>query len=519
MYRYLGKKILMSCFLFLSVIGASQSLNNEYEKKWFIADKAYELGDYMKASKIYKELLVIDEQNEELNYKQGVCYFNLRSYRLYSWEYFQKVTSEKYLELNYYLGCLYHLSRDYVEAINQYELYKKQSEFNRMYSNEWINDLILKSRTAQLYESKPNKDIQIENMEIINSNFDDYAPKINTEGNILFFTSRRKNSLWTSKDVNGNYYENIYYSKRYDEWSSPEILSDKVNSAYNDACTGISFDGQKMLFFRTSEDLKSGDIYETYFDCSGWTTPNLLNCNVNSEYVETSACYSPDGRSIYFSSDRPGGYGGKDLYVVKMLPNGEWGEAYNLGPEVNTQYDENMPFVHPSGATIFFSSQGHENMGGYDIFSATFDEFGKYTTPINIGYPINTNDDDVFFVLNTTGDIGYLSSDRRGGQGGYDIYKIQFTENKLPLNVYKINVFNQSNQLLKKVEINLYDLENKIRYGKYKSNEHTGKMIVISEPDKEYEITIQAEGYLPFKTRSIFNANNQLSFTLTKNIE
>jgi len=520
MLHYLDK-ILLSILSFVCFVNVSlaQKISSEDEKKWFIADKAFDYGDYLTAVKTYKILLEVEPANDELNYKTGVCLFSLPDgYKDSALFYLSKVKANKYDELNYYLGRLNHLARLYPKAILNFEAYKKIKPFNRLHSDKEVEDLISRSNVAQLFESRPNKSLQIINLgEQVNSIYADYGPKITAEGNELFFTSKRKNIQWINKDAYGNYFENIYSSIKKEDWQTPSLLSDKINSKYNESCTGVSHDGEKMLIFRTSEDLKRGHIYESYKNNDGWTSPIKLTNNINTEkYTETSACFSPDGNSIYFSSNRPGGFGGKDLYVVKKLPNGSWSEAFNLGGEVNTMYDENTPFVHPSGKILFFSSKGHENMGGYDNFKVNFDETGKYSDLENLGYPINTNDDDLFFVLGTDGSRGYLSSRRKGGEGSYDIYEVLFSENILPLNVYQINVFDEKNKIIKNVDISLVELETKKRFGKYKSNEYNGKMIIISETNKEYEITIKADGYQTFITQSVLNENKQLTFTLSK---
>lgn len=518
MLHYLGKKyILAILMLFVFKLSDAQITSRQDKKDWFEADRLFDYGDYLKASKIYERLLPLDSDNQEINYNLGVSYFFLKKNRNKAIACFNKVSSDNFGEVDYFLGSLYHLSRDYDKAISRFKDYKYLKE-PKVHRNWEIDDLIAKCNTAMLFENTVDKTIQIENLgEGVNSKYAEYAPLISAEENILFFTSRRKNDVWIRKDPFGNYYENIFYAKKaLGGWTQPLMLDTNINTDYHDACTGLSADGEKLLIFRTSKNLKSGEIYESYYD-QKWSTPELLQSNVNSDdYAERSACYSLDEKTIFFSSDRPGGYGGKDIYLVKLLPNGEWGEPFNLGPNINTAYNEDAPFVHPSGKILFFSSEGHKNMGGYDILKSNFDESGKFETPVNMGYPINTVDDDVFFVLNTDGSTGYLSSKREGGFGSHDIYKVNFSKDKLPLSVYKVNVYDESNNLLKEVDMKVSNIEGEKIYKQYKSNEYTGKMILILEPNKEYEVFIQVEGYEPFVTRSVLNANNNLTYTLTK---
>jgi hypothetical protein len=224
-----------------------------------------------------------------------------------------------------------------------------------------------------------------------------------------------------------------------------------------------------------------------------------------------------DNDIVFFSSNRLGGYGGKDLYYVKKLPDGNWGIPRNLGAEVNTEYNEDAPFVDALGNTLYFSSEGHTNMGGYDIFKAHFDEKGYFDAPLNLGSPINTVNDDVFFVLNPDSSVGYMSSERHGGYGGQDIYRIYFNDNKALLKVYDVYAKDENNTIIKNVEIFLTDPETNLIYGRYKSNSNSGKLIIISRPDRVYKASIQALG---FETKVLeqfsLKASEEITFTLKK---
>ncbi|MCB0381723.1 MAG: PD40 domain-containing protein, partial [Flavobacteriales bacterium] len=159
---------------------------------------------------------------------------------------------------------------------------------------------------------------------------------------------------------------------------------------------------------------------------------------INSKNQETSACFSPDGNTIYFVSNRPDGIGGKDIYKSTKNKDGKWGEAENLGRTINTIDDEDAVFLHADGKTLYFSSKGHKTMGGYDIFKSTYEK-GKWSTPENIGYPINTADDDVCFVLTASGEYGYYTSAKLDGKGKRDIYRVSFIDelNKPKLTLLK----------------------------------------------------------------------------------
>ena len=273
---------------------------------------------------------------------------------------------------------------------------------------------------------------------------------------------------------------------------------------------------EHLFLFKTSEDLKTGDIYESFFINNTWKTPIKLWESVNSKnYIETSACYTTNNEAIIFSSNRPEGFGGKDLYMIKKLPNGEWGEPFNLGSTINTPYNEDAPFIHPFEDALFFSSEAHQNMGGYDVFKSEFNyETGEFEKPNNLGYPINTVNNDVFYVLNTDATVGYLSSERVDGFGNQDLYKVEFNKSTKNLKVYIVNVYDDSGTVIKNVKITLAPTPSAKATGIYKSNEQTGKMIIISEPEREYELTIHANGYKTYTTIIVLKENYQLSFKL-----
>jgi hypothetical protein len=335
----------------------------------------------------------------------------------------------------------------------------------------------------------------------------------------MIFTSRRKNPIHPKTDPLGDYFEDIYISKKdnLSNWTTPVMLDTTINTELHDAGTGLSADGEKLLIYRTSKDLKSGDVYESFLSNTVWSNPELFGAIVNSSNsLETSACYSPSGEIIFFSSNRPGGFGGKDLYLVRKLQNGKWGKPFNLGPNINTEYDEDAPFVHPLGNILFFSSEGHKNMGGYDIFKSTFDAAGNFEEPINLGSPINTVDDDIFFVMNTDATKGYLSSEREGGFGLQDIYTVSFPATAPPLDVFNIHVVDESSSVIKDAEIKLINLENEATYGIYRPNDRTGKVLVISQKNKEYRIIIDAPGYERFVTTTVLDSNENILYKLTK---
>ncbi|HSH67258.1 MAG TPA: carboxypeptidase-like regulatory domain-containing protein [Bacteroidia bacterium] len=521
MSHYSDKSKALIIGLLLIVNFSVAQLSSLHDQQlWIKADDTFEFGDYMNALKIYEQLNDIDSTNDEINFKIGVCNFNIRKFRKKAPAYFNKVNSDHFPETNYYLGRLCLLNREYDDAIRYFTAYKN-SKHAVEHTPKEIQDLIHKAQTAIVFEKNKNDSIKIVNLgDSINTAYAEYAPLISEKEDFMLFTSRRKNEAHTKKDPLGEYFEDIYISRKKDgKWGSASLLTDTlINTPLHDASTGLSADGKKLLIYRTSPDLTSGDIYESNYDGNSFSTPSIIPTNVNSKkYRETSACYSPDNNIIFFSSDRPGGFGGKDLYYMKRLSNGKWGSPFNLGPTINTEYDEDAPFVHPLNNTLFFSSQGHLNMGGYDIFKSNFDEAGKFTQPENLGCPINTSDDDLFFVLNANGSTGYFSSEREDGFGSQDIYKVVFSP-PLLLNVYHALITNESGNAIPKAEFTLTDSSTAKTFGIYQSNSVTGKLLIISEP-KQYQLQIKAPGYETYTVTIKLGAETDLVYKLKEQVK
>lgn len=524
MSLYSDKKNLLLLLMLICIQQLSGQITPLQENQlWLKADKAFEHGDFLTAMTAYDQLYKIDSNNQELNYKLGVSNFKLKKYKMNSKKYFDKVKAADFPETWFYLGELNHLLRNNDLAEQNLIAYKNSpNQDEKEHGIKEIDNLIAKSHTARLFESQVNNNIQIESLgSTINTEYSEYAPLIPVDEDFIIFTSRRANTVYPEKDPLGEYFEDIYMSSKFgDIWQDPQMLNTSINTPLHDACTGLSADGERLLIYRTSKDLSGGDIYESALALNKFGNPVILNSNLNSgKYIESSACYSQDNNTIFFSSNRPGGYGGMDLYMMKKLPNGNWAMPFNLGPTINTEFNEDAPFVHPSGSVLFFSSEGHTNMGGYDIMRSNFDELNNFSEPSNMGYPINTRDDDIFFVLNTDATTGYFSSERPGGMGSQDIYKVRFSPDPLPLNVYAARVMDENNNPIKKAEITVTDLSTKSIYGTYKSNESSGKIVIVSEPNKEYQIIVKALGYEPYITNIILTSDNELSYRLTKHAQ
>ncbi len=494
-------------------------------------DKYYRVSEgmyYFTAIGYYLMANNFNPDNALLNYKIGNCYMNTM----------QKINSIPYLEksieldsivapdVNFLLGQAYQLIYKFNKAKEQYEKYRKTLFPKRYFSDLGVevDKRIDECNNAKKLIDNPVS-VSITNLKNINSTYPEYNPIINADESIMMFTScRPDSSLKNTKDPTDNeYYEDIYITNNNgSNWTPPENPGKPLNTELNDAIVGLSPDGQKLFIYKGSN---GGDIYQCNLEGDKWSKPEKLNNNINTKYHESSASFSYDGRTIYFVSNKQEGYGGSDIYFSKINELGEWDKPINIGSNINTRYDEEGVFMHPDGKTLYFSSEGHGTMGGLDIFKSVY-ENGKWSEPINLGYPVNTPDDDVFFSISASGEHGYFSSIRLEGNGEEDIYCITFLEyQKKLINNTEDNLLasiakpisetitqsktKTSNLTLvkgiildattsKPVEatIEIIDNEKNEVVSTFKSNSKTGKYLISLPSGHNYGMIVEAEEYL-----------------------
>lgn len=510
--RYL---IIITLWFFVTP-AKGQEESKEFKKSFNLANKKYDFGDYYGALKIYDELYKQAPENKELNFNMGVCNYYTRNYDK-SEENFLKSSSAVSLELFRYKAAIAHIKMKFNKALNYYNAYKLISG-EKDVSNEEINRLIQKTKYAQL-AIKDQRNVLIQNVgATINTENQEYVPLISADEKMMMFTSRRPGSTGGLLDPNGIPFEDIYTTTKVNNaWITPTKLREGINTERNDACVGFSADGQILFLFKPSEDQMTGDLYESRMGLDDWEDPIKLGSDINTEFNETSASITLDDKVIYFSSDRPGGFGGKDLYKVMRLPNGKWSKAMNLGATINTPYDEDAPFIHTDKKTLYFSSKGHDNMGGYDVFKTVLEK-RVWSIPENLKYPINTVQDDIFFVLSASGKVGYYSSSRGGGKGGQDIYKVVLKDENIKQHVLKAIIKSKKGAQPLSAKIMLIENESKKVKGIYKSNTNTGKFIMLVDPEKSYNIVVESQQYHTYSEELDFDVNKdeRFEFTLDK---
>ncbi|MDW8135143.1 MAG: OmpA family protein, partial [Bacteroidia bacterium] len=391
------------------------------------AAELMQVEDYANALGEYENALTYNPFSSEAYLNGGYCAWRLRQNKK-AVEYFQKAEQ---MGVNFpprftlaYADALQRVGQP-TKALPLIEkLLSQLKPSDPMYERVRVTHHHL--RNAEKLMQNPQK-IQITNIgPVLNSPYPDYAPVISADESVLLFTSRRPGSTGGKVAGDGLYYEDIYISEKdaAGKWTPPRNIGAPLNTPVHDACVALSADGQTLFLFNSEN---GGDIFISRLKGTKWLSPKNMGSPINSKYWEPSVCLSADERTLFFVSDRPGGLGGRDIYMCRRLPNGKWSQPINLGPPVNTPYDEDGPFFHPDGKTLFYSSNSPNSMGGFDIFRTELLSDSTWAPPVNLGYPINTPGDEIYFVLSASGLHGYYASEREDSYGEKDIYLVDFS--------------------------------------------------------------------------------------------
>lgn len=465
--------------------------------------------NYDMALKNFLQAYKIDSSSANINYNVGYCYLKSATKKNLAERYLAKSitnisknydadnASEKAAPPMAFLlyGKALHLNYKFDEANAQYE-YFEQNYAKDKTAKEEVAFLKMQTAYAKELVAVPIN-VKVENLgDSINSEYPDFSPVLSADERMIIYTTRRNTSTGGEKALDGQYYEDIVvaYKDDNDKWSGPKPVSEFINTGGNEASINLTPDGQTLIVY---QDIGTGggDVYYSTWDGKDWSSLQQFGSDVNTKYWETHACLSADNSTLYFVSDRPGGYGGRDIYRCVKLPNGKWSLAQNVGPTINTKYDEDGPFIHPDGVTLIFSSNGHKSMGGFDIFVSIIEEDKKFSEPVNMGYPINTPGDDVFFVTSPDGKRGYFSSSKEGGFGEKDIYMMYIPDAKeKPLALFKGSIIPAENEKLPDdLEVVVTNKETGEVVGRYRPKSN-GTFSTILPPNKNYNFSYQSKG-------------------------
>jgi len=509
-------------FGFLNLSAQKSALENANDKiRQFNATGAYNRGEYKSAITLYKELLNDRPGEGDFAFWIGECYFNMDDI-VSALEYFKKaeqISSITKTDLHLELGKVYQLMGELEKATSEFEEFKKQNAGTKAIKESDVEHFLGQCYTAKELIANPLP-VTIDNLgSIINTEYEDKHPSITADGKKMIFTSRRprEKDSPVDKEGDGKYFQDIYVSlwdTAKKMWGDADLVPGSINSDYNDAVCSISPDGKQIFVYRNDPiEARGGDIWVSKISSTGrWGTPKPMGRPINTTYWEGDACLSPDGNTIYFTSERKvkGAMGKSDIYMcTRASKGGEWSDAVNLGPEINTEYDEGGVYIAADGKTLFFCSDGHNSMGSYDIFK-TIKENGKWTKPVNLGYPINTIGAEKSFIITTNGKTAYISSDRQGGLGDEDIYKVDLSNypilEKDPgkviaaklnpgLSILKGTIISNEGASALAVEINIYDESGNLAGNTLSHAEDGGDYFITLPGNKKYTVKIQLKDY------------------------
>lgn len=493
-------------------------LGNAQDRKK--ATELFASGNFELAIEEYLELLKGDKENIEYNYNIAVSYLNTNIDKSLAISYLEFLVETPKIKADtwYLLGRAYHFGYEFDKAISAYQKFLELgngSEENKTNTPKQIEYC----QNAKELMKFPVR-IKFTNLgEKVNSPFPDYYPFVPSDESYVLFNSKRDGDGKELED--GTHLSNIYASYVKDgEFGKAQPLPSEINEYDRiEEIVGLTADGSTAIMF--IDDFKSlGDLYECGINGRFYTTPVKLSKKINSKSTEIAGCITNDDQKMFFASDRPGGYGGVDIYSCQRLPNGKWGAALNLGPTINTRFDEDFPNISPDGKVLYFSSRGHTSMGGYDIFKANWDKSKqKYSGIQNLGYPLNTPEDNMNFRVSESGKYGYISAVRNGGHGDLDIYRVEFLEVE-PRYTVITGQFSADDNSTKfdDLFIQITDLATEEVYGDYVPNDRTLRYVMILPPGN-YDVYVGATGYEDiFDEIKILDKSSFKSF-ITKDIK
>lgn len=475
--------------------------NNLVAQLWPSDEKIYEEANDYILSEEYKEALPLFQMlinkgydTPNIKYKIGECYLGIPGQKEKALSYLKEAAhsassgysnnlSETDAPLHCYLllGAAYRLHNDLDNAIAAFSTMRDsvKTDTSLQVLLSWQ---IQRCENAKELLKAPLKFQKDSLPSSIDDKYSNYNPLVDADGSQLYYMNEFPFYDAVMKSVkNGN------------SWDIPDNLTPQIGSDGDYYATGISADGKKLLLY-AYDNLTSGDIYITTLSDGKWSEIKKLNDNINTKFNETHASFSPDGKRLYFTSNRPGGYGGLDIYVSELNTDGDWGPAKNLGAVINTAFNEETPFLTADGKKLFFSSQGHYNMGGYDIFYSDRSENGNWLYPLNIGYPLSTTDDDLFYFPWKDGAIGYYSEFSNEGRLK-DIYRFKILSTANPARFtlkgsvddslgYPVNSTSQ---------ITVLNLDENKTFGEF--NTDSAGNFSYKIPSGNYELIFETKGY------------------------
>ncbi|MFT6997178.1 MAG: hypothetical protein ACJAQ4_000928 [Cryomorphaceae bacterium] len=470
------------------------------------ADDAFDAGNYIEAVEEYLKLVDKEPDNPYYNEQLGKSYLKTYIDPLLALDYLlvaeNKGKFDKSLYIEIAIASTYHL--DYDQALYYLNKFEEESGVKKKNLSKFKK--LKDDCIAALDLLKYPVDVDFSRLSnTVNTVYPDYHPFVTKDGKTLYFTSRRKLKPGTKPEFDGYFPSDIFMSERSETgWAQAAPLSQPINTPYDEQVVGITDSGDSIFFYIDHVE-NFGDIYVSAKEVGRFSKPKNLGEQVNSRSVESACSLSKNGETMLFSSERDGGFGALDIYMVKRLPNREWGEPENLGGEINTPLNEDFPTLSGDGLTMYFSSDGHPGMGGYDLFFSTWDTQNMvWSKPQNLGYPLNSPFDNKTISYTQNGETAYVTRMDPGSNTQLDIHEVRF--NKMQTEdpaIFLINILASANIEGAAPEILIKnDLDEVV--GKYLPNKISGRYTLGLYPGK-YFLYVDASGFSPYTEVLVVN--------------
>lgn len=463
------------------------------------AEQAYLKGDYERAQRWLERSLSRDASFVEAWLLLGDVFGEKGDMDRSRQSFKQAIEIDPYFytPAHYFVAGLAMEAQNYAEALQYAEQFLSMAT---AYRDMQLRALKIRDRARFAMEAIENPfPFEPVNLgEAINTETDEYINAIRLDDSLLFFTRRYKPADF---DAHGRYNENFFVSRRSAQgWDTARQMITDWPFTHNIGAISISADGRTMFVTACGwpDGFGSCDIYVSGLENGYWSQPRNLGGHINTARWESQPSVSANGSELYFASQRRGGYGGSDLWMSHRQSDGSWSRPVNLGDNINTAGNEMAPFIHPDGQTLYFSSNGHIGLGGSDLFMSRRDTSGQWQPPVNLGYPINTSEDEINIIINTAGDKAYMSARREEGYGGFDIYVFDLPEAFRPVSVSWLHAFVSDKRSAKPLEADysLIDLAASETVQSGRSVLPEGSFLACLPAGKDYALHIHKPGYL-----------------------
>ncbi|HAP68191.1 MAG TPA: hypothetical protein DCR04_00465 [Flavobacteriales bacterium] len=458
--------------------------------------KYYSAKRNAEALEILEKAIKADENFVEAYTVSGDCYADVGDFQNAIASY-QKVVDldPDFLSTSYkQLADVQFKTGDYESALSNYKVFMTKKRVNPQI-REKAERYMKNAEFGAVVKKKPVP-FEPKNLgESVNTDQYEYFPVLTADEQTLVFTRNQRSQR-------GDYQEDFYVSIASEDgsWARARNLGEPINTSDNEGAQTITADGQQLFFIGCNRKSGKGscDIYHAFRNGSKWGMPRNIGSPANTSKWESQPSVSADGKTLYFASNRSGGAGGMDIWVTQLAPNNEWTVPRNLGDKINTPFSEETPFIHPDGKTLYFTSNGHVGMGEKDIYVTRKDADGNWSEPKNLGYPINTWNDEQGLFVAASGENAYFSSDRKGGYGKLDLYSFKLYEEARPTRVtyVKGKVKDKETGRPLGAKFELIDLATSEVVIESSSDQIDGKFLVTLPVDHEYALNVSKDNYL-----------------------